>query len=125
MSTIGLVQLLYAALAVVMAGLGLSLRLSDFAGLRRHGSSECRYTKVVDKDACRRLSRTVVSSAPCLPPWPTSSLIGSPLRRRRTPAMACTPDLRLNPLTGRSRARSGRPPASAFVAAGKSAVRST
>ena len=37
MSTIGLVQLLYAALAVVMAGLGLSLRLSDFAGLRRHG----------------------------------------------------------------------------------------
>ena len=77
MSTIGLVQLLYAALAVVMAGLGLSLRLSDFAGLRRHGSSECRYTKVVDKDACRRLSRTVVSSAPCLPPWPTSSRAGA------------------------------------------------
>jgi hypothetical protein len=64
MSTIGLVQLLYAALAVVMAGLGLSLRLADFAGLRRHGPFECRHTEVVDKDACRRLSRTVVSSAP-------------------------------------------------------------
>lgn len=34
MSTVGLVQLLYAALAVVMAGLGLSLRPSDFARLR-------------------------------------------------------------------------------------------
>ncbi len=34
MSTLGLVQLLYAALAVVMAGLGLSLRSSDFARLR-------------------------------------------------------------------------------------------
>lgn len=36
MSTIGLVQLLYAALAIVMTGLGLSLRLSDFRDLRRH-----------------------------------------------------------------------------------------
>jgi BASS family bile acid:Na+ symporter len=34
MSTVGLIQLLYAALAIVMAGLGLSLRLSDFARLR-------------------------------------------------------------------------------------------
>ncbi len=34
MSTIALVQLLYVALAVVMAGLGLSLRASDFARLR-------------------------------------------------------------------------------------------
>jgi BASS family bile acid:Na+ symporter len=37
MSTVGLVQLLYAALAIVMAGLGLSLRVSDFANLRCHG----------------------------------------------------------------------------------------
>jgi bile acid:Na+ symporter, BASS family len=33
MTTVGLVQLLYAALAVVMAGLGLALRPSDFARL--------------------------------------------------------------------------------------------
>jgi hypothetical protein len=41
-----------------MAGLGLSLRLADFAGLRRHGPSECRHTEVVDKRAagCRALS---------------------------------------------------------------------
>ena len=30
----------------------------------RRRSSECRYMEVVDKDACRRLSRTVVNSAP-------------------------------------------------------------
>ena len=30
----------------------------------RRRSSECRYIEVVDNDACRRLSRTVVSSAP-------------------------------------------------------------
>lgn len=34
MSTVGLIQLLYAALAVVMAGLGLSLKVSDFSALR-------------------------------------------------------------------------------------------
>lgn len=34
MTTLGLVQLLFVSLAVVMTGLGLSLRLSDFAGLR-------------------------------------------------------------------------------------------
>jgi bile acid:Na+ symporter, BASS family len=34
MTTVGLVQLLYAALAVVMAGLGLALRPSDFSRLR-------------------------------------------------------------------------------------------
>lgn len=33
MSTLGLVQLLFVALALVMAGLGLSLRLEDFRGL--------------------------------------------------------------------------------------------
>jgi BASS family bile acid:Na+ symporter len=33
MSTVGLVQLLYAALAIVMAGLGLSLRVADFRNL--------------------------------------------------------------------------------------------
>jgi BASS family bile acid:Na+ symporter len=35
MTTLGLVQLLFVSLAVVMTGLGLSLRLSDFAGLRQ------------------------------------------------------------------------------------------
>ncbi|MEO8921582.1 MAG: bile acid:sodium symporter [Caldimonas sp.] len=39
MSTTALVQLLYAALAVVMAGLGLSLRFSDFQRLRGHASA--------------------------------------------------------------------------------------
>ncbi len=39
MSTLGLVQLLYAALAVVMAGLGLSLRVTDFARLRSHAAA--------------------------------------------------------------------------------------
>lgn len=34
MTTLGLVQLLFVSLAVVMAGLGLSLRLADFTGLR-------------------------------------------------------------------------------------------
>ena len=33
MTTLGLIQLLFVSLAIVMAGLGLSLRLSDFAGL--------------------------------------------------------------------------------------------
>jgi BASS family bile acid:Na+ symporter len=39
MSTLGIVQLLYAALALVMAGLGLSLRPGDFRALRSHRSS--------------------------------------------------------------------------------------
>lgn len=34
MSTLGMVQLLFVALALVMAGLGLSLRVDDFRGLR-------------------------------------------------------------------------------------------
>lgn len=34
MTTLGLVQLLFASLAIVMVGLGLSLRVADFAGLR-------------------------------------------------------------------------------------------
>ncbi len=34
MSTLGMIELLYAALALVMAGLGLSLRVSDFRQLR-------------------------------------------------------------------------------------------
>ncbi|MDQ2736683.1 MAG: bile acid:sodium symporter family protein, partial [Pseudomonadota bacterium] len=34
MSTLGMVQLLFVALALVMAGLGLSLRVEDFRGLQ-------------------------------------------------------------------------------------------
>jgi BASS family bile acid:Na+ symporter len=39
MSTLGMVQLLYASLALVMGGLGLSLRPQDFRALRYHGRS--------------------------------------------------------------------------------------